>query len=722
MTPSLRIRVSWLGDVIRDVVLSPARDYTLGEDDDADFVMPREVLGRARFPLIRVSGGRVSVGVALGEGPSVVPVEPSGDGDLGFFQVQRGQRFAQSFGDFVIDVEAGDAVRSPVRRFFVRLSGLGYFGGSLSLSAGVLGSAAHFAAPPAELAEAAEREQVMLMQQYLLASAEREARPGSGDRGGEGALALGHPSSKGTRGRYAIQGPASGSGPKLSRAAGLAQAREFGMIGLVAESLGGGEPTSARGDLWGSDEGQGLDSGNSGERPSGEDFADHGINPVVDPAKDRFSTFAVDVDTGSYFFVKRRLEEGAMPPLASVRPEEMLNAFDYGYAGPEEEPGDSPFRVHLDAAPSPFDAGRHFLRVAVQARRVAPSARPPLHLTYLVDTSGSMRGRDRLELAQHSLRLLTRRLRPGDTVALCTYAGGVSEILAPTPAERTQTIDDAIEELSAGGSTAMASGIELAYSLAERSLRRGHQSRVVVLSDGDANVGPKSPDEILALISKKRQQGITLSTIGFGRGNYRDSTMERLADAGDGNYSYVGSERDAERVFGAAADGMIHVVARDVKIQVEMNPEAVAEYRLVGYENRDVADGDFRKDEVDGGEIGSGHSVTALYEVVLRRTGLPPVKVALRHKRAEDGPSGRALESEARMQGERVFARFADAPASFRFAVSVAAFAEVLRGSPRALSWPLARVAELARASGEGREERVELAGLVDRARALSEN
>lgn len=718
MTPLYRVRVSWLGDVIHDVVLSAPREYTLGEHD-ADFVMPAEVLGRNRLPLLSVRGGRVYVGVVLGEGPALVCAEAdASDPGVGFFEMQLGQRFAQSFGDFVVDVEVEVPVRSPVRRFFVRWAGLGWLGGSLSLSAGVLGSAAHFAPPPEALADETARERLFLMQYYLRAAAEREPSPGDGSSGGEGRLALGRAESQGSRGRFGVRGPSSGSQAR-ARSLAAGDAAEFGMIGLVSHSLGAGGVGSARGDFFGRDDAHDLEGGDSGERFTGEDFADHGVNPVVDPKKDRFSTFAVDVDTGSYFLVKRRLEEGALPPLAAVRPEEMLNAFDYGYAGPEDEPGELPFRVHLDAAPSPFEPGRHFLRVAVQGRRVAPSARPPLHLTYLVDTSGSMRGPDRIELAQHSLRLLSARLRPGDTVALCTYAGGVREVLPPTAAADQRAILAAIDELDAEGSTAMASGIQLAYQLASRTLTRGHQSRVIVLSDGDANVGPMQPDQILELIAAQRKKGITLSSVGFGRGNYRDSTMERLADAGDGNYSYVGSKRDAERVFGAALDGMLTVIARDVKIQVEMNPDAIAEYRLLGYENRDVADGDFRKDEVDGGEIGSGHAVTALYDVVLRGGGASPLKVSLRHAPAE---GGRVVESEHAMPAERVLPSFEAAPPSFRFAVSVAAFAEVLRGSPRALGWSLERVAELSRDAEEARPERVELSRLVEVASDLYAN
>jgi len=713
MALSLRVRVSWLGDVIHEEILAPPRDFTLGEND-SDFVMPEAVLGRRKFPVVRIRDGRVRVGVLLRDFSVVTAVEPDpDDAGIGFFEVTLGQRFAQSFGDFVVDVAAEPRVRSPVRRFFVRLGGLGYFGGALSFGAGVLGSAAHFAPPPEVWVEETRKDQLYLIQHYLAASAERERLAGAGDTGGRGELRSGRRDGRGRRGFAPTRGRTGGSGSRSARSLAISEALEFGMIGLVSEPSLGGDPASARGAPWGRDLGGDDTGGNSGQAPYGDDFSDHGVNPVVDARKDALSTFAIDVDTGSYFFVKRRLDEGSLPPLAAVRPEEMLNAFDYGYPGPEAPSDARPFRVELDAAPSPFDAKRHFIRVAIQGRRVDESARPPVHLTYLVDTSGSMQGADRLELAQRCLRLLTQRLKPGDTVALSTYAGAVREVLPPTGVERRASILAAIDELSAGGSTAMASGIELAYRLAAQSQRRGHESRVIVLSDGDANVGPMEPDAILRLIESERRKGITLSTVGFGRGNYHDSTMERLADAGDGNYSYVGSEGDAARVFGRALGGMLQVIARDVKIQVEMNPEAVSEYRLIGYENRDVADGDFRKDEVDGGEIGAGHAVTALYDVVLRNSALSPISVSLRHKPAAEGPSARALESRFSLAPARILGSFASAPASFRFAVSVAALGEVLRGSPHALGWQLADVAELAEASSEGDEDREELVRLA---------
>lgn len=446
-----------------------------------------------------------------------------------------------------------------------------------------------------------------------------------------------------------------------------------------------------------------------------EDYKDYGVNPVTDPAKDRFSTFAVDVDTASYAIARRKILEGALPPYQSVRAEEFLNYFDYGYASPAT----GPFAVHLAAAPSPFTAGHHLVRVAVQGKRVSTKERPPVHLVYLVDTSGSMRSPDKIELAKKSLKLLTESLKPGDTVALCTYAGSVREVLAPTGIENKGRILAAIDDLTAGGSTAMASGIDLAYNLAERTLVKGHINRVVVLSDGDANVGPTSHEEILKTIKRARDKGITLSTVGFGQGNYKDTMMEQLANQGDGNYAYIDSEAQARRVFSEQVGGMLQVIARDVKIQVEFDPRFVKTYRLIGYENRDIADRDFRNDKVDAGEIGAGHSVTAIYDVELKApVTAAPVVVRLRHK-APLG-SGAAEETTVRMEPRAIAASFDAAPADFRLAAAVAGFAEILRKSPHARSWRLSDVERIARAAAAQKGDQQEFIGIVRRAGALS--
>ncbi|WP_437288785.1 vWA domain-containing protein [Sorangium sp. So ce406] len=455
------------------------------------------------------------------------------------------------------------------------------------------------------------------------------------------------------------------------------------------------------------------------EPQGSETYRDYGVNPVEDPAKDRLSTFAIDVDTASYAIARRKILEGALPPYQAVRAEEFLNYFDYGYA----PPATGPFAVHLAAAPSPFTVGHHLVRVAVQGKRVPVKDRTPVHLVYLVDTSGSMQSPDKIELAKKSLRMLTESLKPGDTVALCTYAGSVREVLAPTGVESKGKILAALADLAAGGSTAMASGIDLAYELAERTLVKGHVNRVVVLSDGDANVGPTSHDEILKTIKRAKDKGITLSTIGFGQGNYKDLMMEQLANQGDGNYAYIDSEAQARRVFSEQVGGMLQVIARDVKIQVEFDPELVKTYRLIGYENRNVADRDFRNDKVDAGEIGAGHSVTALYDVelkpsALRGGGATPVVVRLRHK-APLGANA-AEETVVRMAPGAIAPTFDAAPADLRFASAVAGFSEILRHSPHARSWRLSDVEKIARGAASSKGDQQEFIGVVRRAGALA--
>lgn len=449
------------------------------------------------------------------------------------------------------------------------------------------------------------------------------------------------------------------------------------------------------------------------EAPKTEEYQDYGVNPVVDPHKDRLSTFAIDVDTASYAVARRKLQEGTLPPFSAVRVEEFLNYFDYGYAGPER----GPFAVHLAAAPSPYTTGHHLLRVGVQGKRVAPSERKPVHLVYLVDTSGSMSSPDKIGLAKKSLQLLTGTLQKGDTVALCTYAGSVREVLPPTGIDQRAKILAAIDDLGASGSTAMSSGIELAYSLAERTLVKGHVNRVVVLSDGDANVGPSSHQEILARIRHYKDKGITLSTVGFGNGNYKDTMMEQLANQGDGNYSYIDSEQQARRVFSDQVGGLLEVIARDVKIQVEFDPAVVQSYRLIGYENRDIADKDFRNDKVDAGEIGAGHSVTAVYDVVLKSTAQSPVTVRLRH-RAPLG-SDKAEETVVPMAPGAIARSFETAPADLRFAAAVIGAGEILRHSPHAAGWTLADVQRIARAAATWHPDHREFIDMVVLAGAL---
>jgi Ca-activated chloride channel family protein len=459
-----------------------------------------------------------------------------------------------------------------------------------------------------------------------------------------------------------------------------------------------------------------------------EGFADYGINPVIDARKDRLSTFSIDVDTASYSFARRKLvREHQLPPVPSVRAEEFLNSFDYEYAPPNA--GDkAPFKVHFAAAPSPFAAGHHLVSIGVQAKRITPQERVPVHLVYLVDTSGSMSAVDRLPLAQRSLALLTETLKPGDTVALCTYAGDTRVVLEPTGIEQKAKILAGIRGLTSGGGTAMSSGVELAYALASKTLVKGHRNHVVVLSDGDANIGRTSHEELLSTIGRYKDQGITLSTVGFGSGNYKDVMMEQLADKGDGNYTYIDGEDEARKVFSEQVDGLLQIVARDVKIQVEMDPTFILRYRLIGYENRDIADKDFRNDKVDAGEVGAGHSVTALYDVELAPRGnarpSSPLVVRMRHKPAKNalhGGSDEAIETSFPMPMSAIAPSFEEAPENFRFATAVGAFAEVLRKSPYVAGVRLEEVERIAAAASHGRKDRTELVNLVRTAERLSD-
>jgi len=446
----------------------------------------------------------------------------------------------------------------------------------------------------------------------------------------------------------------------------------------------------------------------------GGGFAAVAVNPWVETSADRQSTFAIDVDTASYTFARRFLEAGQRPPMGAIRVEEFVNAFHYSYAPPSSEA----FRVHLAAAPSPLGAGRHLVRVAVKGKEVSDVERVPVHLTFLVDVSGSMSASDKLPLAQRSLHYLVDQLRDDDSVALVTYAGSTGVVLEQTKIAQKKKIHDAIDRLNAGGGTAMSSGMELAYQNAHRFLSSDSESRVIVLSDGDANIGRTGHKAMLDAVKGYVSEGVTLSTVGFGTGNYQDHTMEQLANAGNGNYSYIDSFKAAQKVFGTDLAGTLQVIAKDVKIQVEWNDDLVKRYRLLGYENRDIADRDFRNDKVDAGEIGSGHSVTALYEVQLRGD-LPSSSSELATVRVRSKtPKGvKASESSFALTAKDVTESFSDLDRDTRFAMALALAGEVLRGSPHAEGFTLEDAALLASGAADGpyAEERKELVALLSR-------
>ncbi|MDK1032798.1 MAG: DUF3520 domain-containing protein, partial [Planctomycetia bacterium] len=356
---------------------------------------------------------------------------------------------------------------------------------------------------------------------------------------------------------------------------------------------------------------------------------------------------------------------------------EFFTFFDSGYA-PPKKPGDA-FATHTEAAPSKFGPGKILLKVAIKARHVKAAERKSAVLTFVIDVSGSMAREDRLELVKKALRMLVKQLHEGDQVGIAVYGSEGRKLLDHRSVEDRGEILAAIERLQPGGATNAEEGIIIGYRMAQKAFRAGAINRIILCSDGVANVGNTGPRAILRKIKKHADAGITLSTIGFGMGNYNDVLMEQLADKGNGNYAYVDTLSEARRVFVENLTGMLQLVARDVKVQVDFNPKVVRSYRLLGYENRDVADEDFRNDKVDGGEIGAGHSVTALYELKLwpEKQGRIAT-VTVRHKDV-DGDDFHEVSRKVRTSD--VSDKFADASASLRLAASVAEFAEILRDS-----------------------------------------
>ncbi|HEU4563301.1 MAG TPA: von Willebrand factor type A domain-containing protein [Gemmatimonadaceae bacterium] len=419
-------------------------------------------------------------------------------------------------------------------------------------------------------------------------------------------------------------------------------------------------------------------------------------NPFLRARDNPRSTFSIDVDRASYANVRRFiLGEGRRPPKDAVRIEEMLNYFSFAYPEPSAA---RPVAVTSEVAPAPWAPSHRLVRIGLQGRTVKPERLPPSNLVFLIDVSGSMQSPDKLPLLKQAFRLLVAELRPEDRVSLVVYAGAAGVVLPPTPGDRKKRILDAIDALEAGGSTAGGAGLRLAYDIARESHLREGNNRVILATDGDFNVGVSSDAEMVRLIEEKREQGTYLTVLGFGTGNLQDAKMEKLADHGNGNYAYVDDLREARKVLVKEIGGTLVTVAKDVKLQVEFNPARVAAYRLIGYENRVLRDEDFNDDRKDAGEMGAGHSVTALYEVIpvgaddaSAARGTDPLRyqrtrtdrrasrsdellyVKLRYKAPDGGPS-RLLE-------HAVMDRGAALSGDFMFAAAVAAFGMVLRDS-----------------------------------------
>ncbi|MBL39554.1 MAG: hypothetical protein CMP07_14225 [Xanthomonadales bacterium] len=453
-----------------------------------------------------------------------------------------------------------------------------------------------------------------------------------------------------------------------------------------------------------------------------ENYAHFDDNPLKLVAEHPVSTFSIDVDTGSYSNVRRMLREGRLPPEDAVRVEEMINYFSYDYPVPDA--GGTPFSVSVEQAVTPWNPNTRLLQVGIQGYRPDPESIPASNLVFLLDVSGSMNSEDKLGLVKNSLKMLTRELDADDRIAIVVYAGATGVVLESTPGDRHATIVAALDRLSAGGRTNGAAGIELAYAQAAQGFIEGGVNRVILATDGDFNVGTVDFEALKDLAERKRETGIAITTLGFGTGNYNDHLMEQLADAGNGNYAYIDTLSEARKVLVDEMNATLMTIAKDVKIQIEFNPRVVAEYRLIGYENRVLNREDFNNDAIDAGEIGAGHTVTALYEVALQGAGgerLDPLRygdestrarattetgqsremgfLRLRYK-APDGDVSKLIEQPIESTNERR----ADGTMSdnLAFAAAVAAFGQHLRGGKYLEGFDIDDIHELAsRAKGD---------------------
>lgn len=459
-------------------------------------------------------------------------------------------------------------------------------------------------------------------------------------------------------------------------------------------------------------------------------------NPIQYAAKSPVSTFSIDVDTGAYSNIRSWLNRGILPQSDQVRLEEMINYFDYHYPRPTSTT--PPFSVQTEVSPTPWNAHTHLLHIGIQGYEPSKEELPAANLVFLLDVSGSMKGPQRLGLLKTSLKMLIKQLSDKDTVAIVVYAGAAGVVLEPTPATKQGKIIAALNGLSAGGSTNGGAGIQLAYQLAKKAFIKGGINRVIMASDGDVNVGTTGFDALLDLVKQQRQAGIALTTLGFGMGNYNDRLMEQLADVGNGQHAYIDTLNEARKVLVDEVSSTLLMIAKDVKIQVEFNPEQVAEYRLIGYENRMLQREDFNNDKVDAGDIGAGHSVTALYEIALvgsKGLSIDPLRYAKTEKKQHSKSTELAFlrlrykqpDSETSQLIEIPIAKTAiiqdtkETSNSFRFAAAVAAYGELLRGGKYSTDLTFDDVIELALGS-RGKDEfsyRAEFISLVRTSKAL---
>lgn len=429
-------------------------------------------------------------------------------------------------------------------------------------------------------------------------------------------------------------------------------------------------------------------------------FKAYGVNPFIDTEDDHLSTFAIDCDNAAYTMARAYLNDGNLPPEDAIRVEEFVNNFKYNYCFPH----DRAFDVDMEAAPSRFGKNYQLLKIGIVGKKIDPAHRLDANLVFVVDVSGSMDRENRLGLVRRSLRMLVDQLTPRDRVGIVVYGSNAWVVLEPTSIKNSEAIINAIERLYPSGSTYAEAGIKLGYQMADRMFERGKINRVILCSDGVANVGQTGAEEILKSIKQYADKGITLSSIGFGMGNYNDVLLEKLGDKGNGHYAYVDTWEDARRVFLENLTGTLQVIARDVKIQVDFNQQVVERYRLLGYENRDVADEKFRDDKEDGGEIGSGHTVTALYEIKLKNEA-PRGEIGTIFVRYKDPENFGVAEIAERIDRGIFQTSFDHASVDFRLAAAAAEFAEIMRGSFWAKGSNLGDVLAVVRALDRDRSE-----------------
>ncbi|HYG11736.1 MAG TPA: VWA domain-containing protein [Pyrinomonadaceae bacterium] len=460
-------------------------------------------------------------------------------------------------------------------------------------------------------------------------------------------------------------------------------------------------------------------------------------NPFFEVARVPLSTFSIDVDTASYSNTRRFLREGQLPPKDAVRIEELINYFSYDYPQPA---GDAPFSINAEVSACPWNSKHRLVHIGLQGKRIHKEDLPPANLVFLLDVSGSMNSPDKLPLVKSSLRMLAEQLSARDRISIVVYAGSSGLVLPSTPGDRRGEILAALDALEAGGSTNGGEGIQLAYRVATENFIRGGINRVILATDGDFNVGTTSEGELTRLIEEKRRSGVFLSVLGFGTGNVKDATMETLADKGNGNYAYIDELQEARKVLGEQLGATIATIAKDVKIQVEFNPRQAAAYRLIGYENRLLRDQDFNDDTKDAGEIGAGHTVTALYEVVpfgqnFENPGVDALKYQRPAQVSSSASSRELLTIKVRYKdpdasdSKLLSVWVADAGATiesasdnFKFSSAVAGFGMLLRDSKYKGDARYADIARLARAAAGADTQgyRTEFIQLVERAQTLA--